>query len=190
MNNINKDHLKRAQGCFLGQLSGDALGGLVEFQTPEQIKAEYPDGVRVMSDGGTFNTIAGQPTDDSEMALLLARSIIKQNRYDQEATLVTYKYWLSSAPFDCGLTISNALRGQLSYESQANGAMMRISPLGIFGSNYNLDQVAEWAIQDSMLTHPNPVCLQANALYTMAIDRKSTRLNSSHIPLSRMPSSA
>ena len=169
MNNINKDYLKRAQGCFLGQLSGDALGSLVEFQTPEQIKTEYPNGVRVMTDGGTFNTIAGQPTDDSEMALLLARSIIKNNKYDSRAALETYKYWISTGPFDCGLTISNALRGQLSYESQANGAMMRISPLGIFGSNYNLDQVAEWAIQDSMLTHPHPVCFQANSIYTMAI---------------------
>ncbi len=161
--------LNRAQGCFLGQLAGDALGSLVEFQTPDQIKAEYPDGVRVMADGGTFNTIAGQPTDDSEMALLLARSIIKKNKYDFKAALETYKYWLASGPFDCGVTISNALRGQLNQESQANGAMMRILPLGIFGSNYNLDKVAEWAILDSMLTHSNPVCLQANALYTMSI---------------------
>ncbi len=72
MNNINNDHLKRAQGCFLGQLAGDALGSLVEFQTPEQIIADYPNGVRLMADGGTFDTLAGQPTDDSEMALLLA----------------------------------------------------------------------------------------------------------------------
>ena len=31
---------------------------------------------------------------------------------------------------------------------------------------------------------------QENAANTSAADRKSTRLNSSHIPLSRMPSSA
>jgi len=29
--------LIRAQGCLLGQIAGDALGSLVEFQTPEQI---------------------------------------------------------------------------------------------------------------------------------------------------------
>jgi ADP-ribosyl-[dinitrogen reductase] hydrolase len=61
--------LERAQGCLLGQLAGDALGSLVEFQTPEQIRREYPDGVRELADGGTWNTVAGQPTDDSEMAL-------------------------------------------------------------------------------------------------------------------------
>jgi ADP-ribosyl-[dinitrogen reductase] hydrolase len=68
--------LSRAQGCLLGQLAGDSLGSLVEFKTPEQIKRLYPRGVRKLAGGGTFNTIAGQPTDDSEMALMLARSII------------------------------------------------------------------------------------------------------------------
>jgi ADP-ribosyl-[dinitrogen reductase] hydrolase len=47
--------------------------------------------------------------------------------------------------------------------------MMRISPLGIFGANHNLAQVAEWARQDATLTHPHPVCQQANALFAMAI---------------------
>ena len=61
----------RAQGCLLGQLAGDALGSLVEFQSPDEIRRSYPDGVRELADGGTWNTIAGQPTDDSEMALLL-----------------------------------------------------------------------------------------------------------------------
>ena len=27
----------RAEGCLLGQLAGDALGSLIEFQSPEQI---------------------------------------------------------------------------------------------------------------------------------------------------------
>ncbi len=98
-----------------------------------------------------------------------AHSIIKKNTYDSKAALETYNYWLSTGPFDCGMTISNALRGKLSNDSQANGAMMRISPLGIFGANYELEQVENWAMQDAMLTHPNPVCVQANALYTMAI---------------------
>ena len=67
------DKTSRAQGCLLGQLAGDALGSLVEFQSPEEIHRSYPEGVRELADGGTWNTIAGQPTDDSEMALLLAR---------------------------------------------------------------------------------------------------------------------
>ena len=47
----------RTHGCLLGQLAGDALGSLVEFQSPEEIRRDYPGGVRELSDGGTWNTM-------------------------------------------------------------------------------------------------------------------------------------
>ena len=161
--------IDRAQGCLLGQLAGDALGSLVEFQSPDEIRRRYPDGVRELADGGTWNTIAGQPTDDSEMALLLARMLVKTGSYELEAARKEYQYLLSSDPFDCGMTISAGLRGNPNPDSQANGAMMRISPLGIFGAGFELNQVAEWAMQDAALTHPNLICQQANALFAMGI---------------------
>lgn len=164
-----KDVISRAQGCLLGQLAGDALGSLVEFKSPAAILTLYPDGVRELEDGGTWDTIAGQPTDDSEMALLLARMLVKTGTYDPVAAQKEYQYWLSSGPFDCGMTISAGLRGNPNPNSQANGAMMRISPLGIFGAGFELDQVAEWAMQDAALTHPNEICQQANALFTVGI---------------------
>ena len=150
-------------------LPADALGSLVEFETPEQIRREFPNGVRELADGGTWSTIAGQPTDDSEMALLLARMLADQGRYDPEEARTAYLFWLDSGPFDCGMTISRGLRGRPNPDSQANGAMMRISPLGIFGANHDAQHVAEWARQDAAITHPHPVCRQANALFTMAI---------------------
>ena len=161
--------LERAQGCLLGQLAGDALGSLVEFQTPERIRREYPDGVRELADGGTWSTIAGQPTDDSEMALLLARMLADRERYDPEEARKAYVFWLDSGPFDCGMTVARGLRGRPNPHSQANGAMMRIGPLGIFGANHDPEHVAEWARQDAAITHPHPVCRQANALFAMAI---------------------
>jgi len=166
---VDADTLSRARGCLLGQLAGDALGSLVEFQTPQEIRMRFPGGVRELADGGTWNTIAGQPTDDSEMALLLARMLAEQGSYDPERARQAYVFWLESGPFDCGGTIYRGLQGRPNPESQANGALMRISPLGIFGANHDLPQVAEWARQDAALTHPHPVCLQANALFAMAI---------------------
>jgi ADP-ribosyl-[dinitrogen reductase] hydrolase len=163
--------VSRAQGCLLGQLAGDALGSLVEFRPPEDIRRDYPDGVRELVDGGRWNTIAGQPTDDSEMALMLARMLAEQGRYDAEEARKAYCFWLDSHPFDCGNTVYSGLSGRPNSKSQANGAMMRISPLGIFGANYELCQVAAWAQQDAALTHPHPVCLQASALFAMAIAR-------------------
>lgn len=161
--------LDRARGCLLGQLAGDALGSLVEFMTPEEIGRRYPDGVREIAAGGTWDTIAGQPTDDSEMALLLARSIVSQGKYVQAAARKTYEYWLSTKPFDCGMTVMSGIRGQPNEESQANGALMRISPLGIFGANRHSPELDRWAAQDAMITHPNPVCRDVNILFVRAL---------------------
>ena len=170
MTDIQRDRiLFRAQGCLLGQLAGDSLGSLVEFQSPEEIQFNHPAGVRDLEDSETWNTIAGQPTDDSEMALALARVLVQHKRYDPTLALKVYVDWLDSDPFDSGFTTRSGLRGKRDQNSQANGAMMRISPLGIFGANYELEQVAKWACEDAALTHPHTVCQQANSLYTSAI---------------------
>jgi len=166
---VDADTLNRAQGCLLGQLAGDSLGSLVEFQSPEEILRKYPDGVRELRDGGTWGTLAGQPTDDSEMALMLARSLMKCRGYDPEATRKAYVMWLNSAPFDCGNTVRRGLRGDPDHHSQANGAMMRASPLGIFCCNHDPERTADFAHQDARLTHPHPVCVQANALFVMGL---------------------
>jgi ADP-ribosylglycohydrolase len=132
---VDPQILSHAEGCLLGQLAGDSLGSFVEFQSPEQIARNYPEGVRELADGGTWGTIAGQPTDDSEMALALARMLMKFKRYDAGEAQKAYLMWLNSSPFDCGSTVSAGLRGHLNLESQANGALMRIAPLGIFCCN-------------------------------------------------------
>jgi ADP-ribosyl-[dinitrogen reductase] hydrolase len=168
---IDPPMVSRAQGCLLGQLAGDALGSMVEFRRPEDIRRDYPDRIRKLADGGTWSTIAGQPTDDSEMALMLARMLAEHGRYDADEARKAYRFWLNSHPFDCGNTVNKGLHGRPDFDSQANGAMMRISPLGIFGANHDLQQVAAWAQQDAALTHPHPICLQANALFAMAIAR-------------------
>ncbi len=163
--------LDRAQGCLLGQISGDSLGSLVEFMSPGKIKIQYPSGFKQLQAGGTWNTIPGQPTDDSEMALALTRSILQNGTYKQEEAKKNYIEWLQSNPFDCGITTANGLSGNPVFESQANGALMRIAPLGVFGINHEPEIVARWAMQDAEITHPNPVCQQANALMAMTISR-------------------
>ncbi|RKU30911.1 ribosylglycohydrolase [Candidatus Poribacteria bacterium] len=166
---MNKNYIFRAQGCMMGQLAGDALGSLVEFKSLETIQRQYPDGVRDLKDGGTWNTIAGQPTDDSEMALLLARTLVEKQTYNKADLEKAYQYWLNSGPFDCGFTIRNSLGGTPMPESQANGALMRISPLGIFGVNYDPIQLAEWAREDAAITHIDHLCQDFNALFAMGI---------------------
>jgi ADP-ribosyl-[dinitrogen reductase] hydrolase len=174
MNNA-AEPLSRAEGCLLGQFAGDSLGSLVEWQPPSEILRRYPNRVRELIDGGVWGTIAGQPTDDSEMALMLARTLVKERRYDVEEVRKAYVFWLDSPAFAAGGTILAGLRGNPKAESQANGALMRISPLGIFCANSDLATTSELAQKDAALTHPHPICLQANALFTMAIAQAISR---------------
>jgi hypothetical protein len=58
---------------------------------------------------------------------------------------------------------------ELSYENLANGALMRVSPIGIFGANKDPGHTMIWAMEDALLTHPNPICLHINALYALMI---------------------
>jgi ADP-ribosylglycohydrolase/fructose-1,6-bisphosphatase/inositol monophosphatase family enzyme len=191
--------LRRAQGCLIGQVAGDSLGALVEFQSAEQISARFPgEGLDELADGGPHGIAAGQPTDDSELALILARTLVRWGGYDLEAVAAGYARWYRGwthrqpcdhdwcQPFDVGGTTSQAL-GAVSLEqiraggaaraaiaaasptSQANGALMRISPLGIWGWQRTPGEVAEAARDDARLTHPHAVCQEASALFAVTI---------------------
>jgi ADP-ribosylglycohydrolase/fructose-1,6-bisphosphatase/inositol monophosphatase family enzyme len=161
--------LARAQGALLGQLAGDALGGQVEFSSARSIRERYPAGVRTMEDGGYWGTIAGQPTDDSELALMLGRTLVRDAAMHPERVRRSYWGWLESGPFDVGLTTEVGLTELPNVESQANGALMRVSPLGIFGWSLPPAELAALARQDAEITHPNPVCRDASAAFSVAL---------------------
>jgi ADP-ribosylglycohydrolase/fructose-1,6-bisphosphatase/inositol monophosphatase family enzyme len=161
--------LARAQGCLLGQFAGDSLGGLVEFSRSAEVAARYPDGPRQLLDGGVWDILAGQGTDDSEMAMALARSIVSEDRFDRAAAKRAYQEWLRSGPFDVGGTVRAALAERLNPHSKANGSLMRASPLGIYAHAMDARSAAELAHQDSRITHPNPACLDAVAAFVVAV---------------------
>jgi ADP-ribosylglycohydrolase/fructose-1,6-bisphosphatase/inositol monophosphatase family enzyme len=161
--------LARAQGCLLGQVAGDSLGALVEFDTADEVRRRHADGPRRLADGGRWGILAGQPTDDSEMALALARSIVARGGFEREAAAEAYRAWLRSSPFDVGATVEAALRDLPNPASQANGSLMRASPLGVYAHAMAAAPAAELARQDSTLTHPNPVCGDAAAVFVVAV---------------------
>jgi ADP-ribosylglycohydrolase/fructose-1,6-bisphosphatase/inositol monophosphatase family enzyme len=175
--------LDRAVGCLLGQIAGDSLGSLVEFETPDQIARRYPGGVRDLADGGTWDTIAGQPTDDSELALGLARALADHDAWPAEAVAAAYGDWYASRPFDIGGTTGRAFSAAAAawsdkaFEaqraadrtSQSNGALMRCAPIGIWARDPAAAAAAARA--DAQLSHPHPLCQAASAALVAAINR-------------------
>jgi ADP-ribosyl-[dinitrogen reductase] hydrolase len=157
--------LERATGVLVGQFCGDAFGAQYEFGRARKEISEKMGSSRV------WNTAAGQLTDDSEMAVELIASIISKGRYDVTAAENNYKRWYGSIPFDIGMTTAQALGGgNKNIDSKANGALMRVSPLGIFYATHGDEKrCAESAKADAAITHPNPVCREVNAIFTCAI---------------------
>ncbi len=173
--------LDRALGCMLGLVIGDSLGSQVEFRTAQEIAADYPTGVRAMRPSPVWNTLAGQPTDDSELGLALARTLVGKASYDAELAATAYGRWYLSAPFDCGSTTarafepvaraatdkSGAARRAASRSSQSNGSLMRIAPIAVWAADP--DAAAAAADADSALSHPHPVCKTACAAFAASI---------------------
>ena len=176
----------RAQGCLLGQAVGDALGAIVEFSSGMDIRRRYPDGVRRMVASPVWGTLAGQITDDTELALSLAMGLAACGRgtYDPDLVVGAYGHWFQSDPFDVGNTIGQALaaavaatgsspaaaaRAAANRDSQANGSLMRSSPLAVWGLRLSAGELDALARQDAALTHPHPVCRDAAAVFVVAL---------------------
>lgn len=163
-----EERLARAQGSLLGQVIGDSLGSLVELKSAAEIAALFPGGVRELADGGVHHTIAGQPTDDSEMAIALARSLVLEKAFNPEKVLAAYREWIQTRPVDIGTTTERGLLGLNTTDSDSNGSLMRVAPIGVWAAG-DPARAAEAARADSALTHRNPVCVEACAGYAAAI---------------------
>jgi ADP-ribosylglycohydrolase len=128
-----------------------------------------------------WKTLAGQPTDDSELGLALARSLVRTKQYDAEDAAAAYGRWYASGPFDCGSTtrrafapaaaavshMAEAARDNADRLSQSNGSLMRIAPVGVWARDP--DEAAAVASEDSALSHPHPVCRVSCAAFAAAI---------------------
>ena len=184
--------IRRAWGCMLGQIAGDSLGSQVEYKDVPTLLTFYPNGVDELEGSGLYGTMPGQPTDDSEMALVLARSLVKEGAFDAAKVLEGYKAWLKSRPVDFTNSVFRAMHGKVDAKSQSNSALIRVSPLGIFGARCIPDAalpcddgaapsldllvkdeavlgLAALAMEEAAITNPHPLCRVASAVYVTAL---------------------
>lgn len=161
--------LARAQGALAGALIGDALGSQVEFMALTETRRLLDEQLLTLHEGGPWHTLAGQPTEDGELMLLLARQLVYSRAYDPQQTLQTYRYWLKSEPFAVTPETQYALsEGALDDEFHA-GPLARIVPLAILGVHFSTPQIASWAMADCAITHNSLLAQQLVALYAMVL---------------------
>jgi ADP-ribosylglycohydrolase len=173
----------RALGAVLGLAVGDALGTSFEFDRLEQ--PTYPTLARGpatdITGGGPFGLAPGQITDDTQLAVCLARSLADHGRLDTTDVARRYVAWHEHA-FDCGNQTGAALArlaagaaasdpGRAVWRASGrraagNGSLMRTAPLALVLDG---EPLIDAAIAESQLTHADPRCLLACAVYDVAI---------------------
>eukprot|EP01105_Mastigella_eilhardi_P002542 TRINITY_DN1317_c0_g1_i3.p1 TRINITY_DN1317_c0_g1~~TRINITY_DN1317_c0_g1_i3.p1 ORF type:complete len:345 (+),score=62.23 TRINITY_DN1317_c0_g1_i3:594-1628(+) len=171
-------------GGFVGEALGGPLESLNRDITPEDVERAFG-----MPGGGVHWLAPGQITDDGELTLCLLRVLggLRSGTFDADAAATAYAEWFRTSPFDvgytCRATIGRVCRGGGNVTATAmreaasaaagprcgNGALMRCSPLAIWGHKLPADDVAWCAAQDALLTHAWPPCVCANACYCVAL---------------------
>ncbi|KAG2503076.1 hypothetical protein JM16_009453 [Phytophthora kernoviae] len=178
-----------AYGAFLGLLCGDAAGATLEF-SPGVITKLDVGRAMLMPGGGVFNVGKGQITDDSELALSLARGLSGHRPSDGfalESVARQYVAWCDSKPFDIGNTCAAAFgvtpdkdgnyaaamtqtAATSCSSSEANGSLMRIAPLAIWSVGELEESIVALARTEATLSHPNLVCQDCNAVYCLLVE--------------------
>ena len=165
----------RALGAFIGLAVGDALGAAVEFYS----KGEY-EPLTGYRDGGPFNLIGGQWTDDTSQAICIAEWLLEErvpridNLRDRFCEwLFTGKNSSTGVAFDIGNGTRRVLEehraGQVKPEtlenSGGNGAIMRLAPVAIKARN-NLQHALFWASISGQATHGHQSSIDCVKLLT------------------------
>jgi ADP-ribosyl-[dinitrogen reductase] hydrolase len=180
--------VSRARAAFIGLAVGDALGAPVEFMTPGEIKARH--GVlKEIVGGGWLRLKPGKVTDDTEMALCIARALAAAGGWSLTGIADNFAAWLKSKPVDVGDTCRRGIRNYLlkgqvetpfNEWDAGNGALMRMLPVALFtlGDDWLLKGCV---VAQARLTHNNPLsdgaCVIMGRLLHLALTGASkTRL--------------
>ena len=173
-----------ATGVLLGLACGDALGRPVEFRSATAIADEYGT-VTEMLGHGTHGQPAGTVTDDTDLALCIARSLAEQEAFDGEDIADRFHEWYESGPFDIGLMTADAIREYASGTSwrdagrgvwqhraegsnAGNGSVMRCAPHAVAFTD-DPGTLVEVSQQSSAITHYDPRCTYGCAILNCTI---------------------
>jgi ADP-ribosyl-[dinitrogen reductase] hydrolase len=161
----NSQRSDRIAGCLVGLAAGDALGAPLEFLSRPEVRQRYPQGLRDMVDSGIWKK--GEYTDDTQMALLLAESLLEMKGFVASHLAQRFHVWVRTAK-DVGNQTRAVIRmsGYVDYPencsllyranhpdaSAGNGALMRCAPVALFYLN-SPHQLVEISRSTARMTH-------------------------------------
>jgi len=163
----------RARGVLIGSAVGDALGAPVEFEPSARIVGRRGD-LFELPGGGIFDWAPGEFTDDTQMAIVLARHLRARGTVVQPELAREFAAWAADAK-DVGnqtrAVLSAVASGSswraavatLPASAAGNGSLMRVAPVAVAARSR--DEAVSLARAQSEITHPNEICLDACGVF-------------------------
>ena len=93
---INLDDCSdRVAGCLVGLAVGDTLGAPLEFLTRQEVRKRFPQGLGEMIASSLWDK--GEYTDDTQMALLIAESLVENKDFIASDFAKRFQNWTKTA---------------------------------------------------------------------------------------------
>jgi len=182
------DYASRIAGCLVGLAIGDALGAPLEFLSRREVRRRFPQGLRDLIASSLWSK--GEYTDDTQMALLIAESLLEKKGFLASDVAQRFRAWARTAK-DVGIQtravvnaagyVDNPESCSTRYyadhreSSAGNGALMRCAPVALFYLN-SPDQLTEASRASARVTHYDPkaqsACVILNVWIQAAICRR------------------
>ncbi len=166
------------KGALLGCAVGDALGAPLEGMDAQSIRKAHGHVTDFIDD--RFG--AGRITDDTQMTVVLAHSILELGKFDKDHTGLKFGRWIAAS--DEGVkeargvgmasaTASRRLHANVPAEESAVdsagcGAAMRVSPIGLRYFD-NMEALYDAALAQALLTHKDPRAVAGSAAIARAV---------------------
>lgn len=169
--------IQRAAGAVVGSAVGDALGAPFEFGPQGAFSARFPapgTGGEMCGGGGWD---PGEATDDTQMAVLVAESLLERGGLDLPDIFARFQLWAASEPKDIGLQtedvltngmpwdLAAAIHFQINQRAAGNGSLMRASTSAVHFAPTGQEATMDAAHRIADLTHGDRAAWEGTAIF-------------------------
>lgn len=168
---------ERVVGTVVGSAVGDALGGPFEFGPEGAFSARFPSAGAGGEMCGGMSWEPGEATDDTQMAVLVADSLLECGALDLPDIFDRFRHWAASEPTDIGLQteavlasgdpwdLAAALHFQTAGRAAGNGSLMRAATSAVYFAPQGRAATMEAARRIAALTHGDRAAWEGTAVY-------------------------
>jgi ADP-ribosyl-[dinitrogen reductase] hydrolase len=169
------DYQDKFRGAMIGTGIGDALGRPAEGMSPAEIRNRYGTITDFEPSPGGPDEPIGLVTDDTEMALCIAESIVECSGFDPIDVANRFAAWIpvgrgigSATAAACYRMRNGVPWHEAGSESAGNGAAMRAAPLAL-AAPFDVDQLRTIATQSAVITHDDPTAALSTVITSFIV---------------------